>query len=219
MISTSTHLAQLFSHKNTDFPTTPLKFTPTAPPTPSSHVTTNSHKKTEVPIGHNAELRLRWVEDVQRNGLYNRRSERSSSFWGRGRVVEGDGCQEIRRFYHEIHECTIFVWLQIHWKHPCVVCWNNICKIHSMYIAEDCRDFLAKKQSWIGGLELVTFLRIPHQARKVEMIPFGSWNHFLLLNKNIFLSHTQSQSQLGWVCKIYRKTPHLPWQRMDPNSS
>lgn len=45
MISTSTHLAQLFSHKNTDFPTTPLKFTPTAPPTPSSHVTTNSHKK------------------------------------------------------------------------------------------------------------------------------------------------------------------------------
>ena len=54
------------------------------------------------------------------------------------------------------------------------VCWNNICKIHSMYIAEDCCDFLAKKQSWIGGLELVTFLRIPHQARKVEMIPFGS---------------------------------------------
>lgn len=165
MISTSTHLAQSFAQKN--------RFSHNSKSNSILPCHHQQPQKTEIPIGHNAELRLWWVEDVQRNGL-SAVVRRSSSFWG-GRVVEGDGCQKIRRFYHEIHECTIFGWLQIHATIHVLFVGTTYPKYTPCTCGRLLRFFCSKKKQVVGGIELVTdSSRVPHQARKVEMIPFGS---------------------------------------------
>ena len=145
MISTSTRLAQLFTY----YLTIPLskrkeQFTPSSNSILPCHRPPHPQPQTQVPIGHNAELRLRWVEDVQGNGLPSRRL--SSSQGVQGMVVKD------AHIYHEIYQCTMFFGVETLESIECNV-WTT-CRdkhLHDMW-RRLCLFFYSK----VGGIELVS---------------------------------------------------------------
>ena len=127
MISTTYTSGTINSHKKTDVLQLQVQLhPPMSPPTTTKNRGANWPQRwTPSPVG-----RRRSTEWPVRRRFVVRRL---SGGWG---VVEGDGCQKIRRFYHKIHECTMLLfWFKTIESIEC--CWNNISKIHSMYIVED----------------------------------------------------------------------------------
>lgn len=173
MISTSTHLAQLFSHKKTDFLTSKVQLhPPMSPPRYQLATTLNSVS------GGSKTFNGMACVTVGSSFVVGRLSGgRVGGGWRGWLSKDSQNLPWGSWMHHAV--CLV----ANPWNHQMLV-EQHIQNIQCTCSRNYCDFFLAKKkQSW-RSWTCNNFLRLP--------LPFGSWNHFLLLNKNIFLSHTQT---------------------------